>query len=203
MSVTSHTTNPSSPLPHQQADPPNDSSRYTTDDSNPHQSFLGDLVIDQASEAVRLEIMRFEVEQRGIIAASVGVVAELVVAQREVVQALPAAVGRGAEDLGEQPDAFLLLVSIGGFYQALLFFQNEFVKLAFLSSTFLGLWESRLNSSMAVTHPCVVEFGLQGHKLAFFFVLGAEDLQFFWLERSVTVRGISSLVRVSSPSTGD
>lgn len=65
--------------------------------------------------------MRFEVEQRGIVAAGVGVVAELVVAQREVVQALPAAVGRGAEDLGEQPDAFLLLISVRGFYQALLF----------------------------------------------------------------------------------
>jgi hypothetical protein len=37
-----------------------------------------------------------------------------------------------------------------------------------------------------VMYPCVVEFCLNADILAFFVVLGAEDLEFFWFERAAT-----------------
>ena len=42
--------------------------------------------------------------------------------------------------------------------------------------------------------PGIVEFGLQANKLAFFFVLGAEDVQFVGLEGRLCVRGVYRLV---------
>lgn len=44
------------------------------------------------------------------------------------------------------------------------------------------------------TYPGVVEFSLEGDVFAFFFVLGAQDLQFSGLERAVLIERVRFFV---------
>lgn len=66
-----------------------------------------------------MKIRGLLVEEQVIVAASFGVVAELVVAESEVVEAFAAAFGGGAEDVGEEADTELLVCAGVGFYEAL------------------------------------------------------------------------------------
>lgn len=59
------------------------------------------------------------IEKRIIIPLRLGVVSKLVVSQRKVVKAFSSSVGRLAENVREETDAFLLFDAGGGFYEAL------------------------------------------------------------------------------------
>lgn len=66
-----------------------------------------------------MQVTGLEVEQQVVVLATLSVVAQLVVAEREVVEAFAAAVRRGTEDFGEQSDTVLLVTAFGGFDKAL------------------------------------------------------------------------------------
>lgn len=87
-----------------------------TDDRDAHQALLGHLVVDQGPQVGRLQVRGLLLQQEVIVSASLGVVAQLEVAEGEVVEALAAALGGRPEDLGEEDDAELLVVSAVGFY---------------------------------------------------------------------------------------
>lgn len=67
---------------------------------NSHQPLLGYLVIDQLSQIPRLQVARLPLDEKIVVASCLGEIAELVVSEGEVVEALAAALGREAEDLG-------------------------------------------------------------------------------------------------------
>lgn len=105
---------------------PQDESSYhtggeadTTKNGDTHEALLGDLVVDELAQVRGLEVGRLLVEEEVVVAASLAVVAELVVAEGEVVQALAAALGGEAEDLGEETDAELLVLALVGLDEAL------------------------------------------------------------------------------------
>lgn len=75
-------------------------------------AFLGDLVVDELSQVGGLEVGGLLLEEEVVVAAGLAVVAELVVAEGEVVEALAAALGGDAEDVGEEADAELLVVAV-------------------------------------------------------------------------------------------
>lgn len=75
------------------------------DDGDPHQPLLRDLVVHQLAQVRGLQVRGLLLEEEIVIAAGLAVVAELVVAEGEVVEALAAALGGDAEDLGEEADA--------------------------------------------------------------------------------------------------
>ena len=56
---------------------------------------------------------------RTVVPLRLGVIAELVVTQRQIVETFAATLGRDAEDLGKQADAELLVVAGIGFYETL------------------------------------------------------------------------------------
>lgn len=87
----------------------------SSNNRNAHQAFLCNLIINQAPQTLRLQISLFQFQQTVIVAFRFGVIAELVVAQGEVVEAFATAVGGGTEDVGEEADAFLLVGTGGGF----------------------------------------------------------------------------------------
>lgn len=111
-----------SPLPRS---PENQPSNHTRCDSQPahdrraHQALLVDLVVNQPFEAACLQVRRLEPQQQLVVPARVGVVAQLVVAQRQVVEALAPPLRRVAVDLRQQPHAFLCVLPVEGFDQAL------------------------------------------------------------------------------------
>lgn len=80
-------------------------------DGDAQEALLGDLVVDELAQVRGLEVGRLLVEEEVVVAASLAVVAELVVPEGEVVQALAAALGGEAEDLGEETDAELLVLA--------------------------------------------------------------------------------------------
>jgi hypothetical protein len=91
------------------------SNRQPTHNRHPDQSLPLHLLVDQLPQTLRLQIPRLQIQQQVVIPPRLGVVAQLVVAQREIVQTLASAVGAGAEDLGEELYAVLLLRAGGGF----------------------------------------------------------------------------------------
>lgn len=95
------------------------SNSQTADNGHTDQALPGNLVVNQALEALGLQIVLLQIEQQLVVASGLGVIAQLVVAEGEVVEAFAAAVGRGAEDFGEQAHAFLLLGALCGFNQTL------------------------------------------------------------------------------------
>lgn len=69
------------------------------EDGDAHEPLLGDLVVDELAEVARLQVGGLLLDEELVVAASLGVVAELVVAEGEVVEALAAALGGEAEDV--------------------------------------------------------------------------------------------------------
>lgn len=114
---------PPSPLPadipHQH--PADHPSRHgeAADDGDAHQALARDLVVDERPQVARLQVRGLLLEQQVVVPPGLGVVAQLEVAQGQVVEALAAALGRGAEDLGEEDDAEVLVLAAGRFYEAL------------------------------------------------------------------------------------
>ena len=88
-------------------------------DGDTHHALPGDLVVDELAQVGGLQVGGLEVQQRLVEAAGLAVVAELVVAKSDIVQALAAAFGRLAVDFGEEADAELLLIAVGRFDEAL------------------------------------------------------------------------------------
>ncbi|KAH6607824.1 hypothetical protein Trco_004137 [Trichoderma cornu-damae] len=82
------------------------------DDGDAQEALLGDLVVDELAEVGGLEVGGFFVEEEVVVAAGLAVVAQLVVAEGEVVEAFAAALGGDAEDVGEEADAELLVVAV-------------------------------------------------------------------------------------------
>lgn len=76
------------------------------------EALLGDLVVDELAQVGGLEVGRLLVEEEVVVAAGLAVVAELVVAEGEVVEAFAAALGGDAEDVGEEADTELLVVAV-------------------------------------------------------------------------------------------
>lgn len=81
----------------------------TAKNSDAHESLPCDLVVDELSQVRGLEVGRLLIEEQVVVPAGLGVVAELVVSEGEVVEALATALGGGAEDVGEEADAELLV----------------------------------------------------------------------------------------------
>jgi hypothetical protein len=98
-----------------------DSSRYTntTEYGNAHESFPGNLVVDERAQVRGLQVGGLLVEQEVVVAAGFAVVAELVVAEGEVVEAFPTALWGDTEDIREQADAELLVISLVGLDETL------------------------------------------------------------------------------------
>lgn len=110
--------NPTSPNSHAPLSlplPPHVSHQHAADDAqadgdaandgDADEALAGDLVVDEGAQIARLEVGGLLLEEEVVVAAGLGVVAEPEVAQGEVVEALAAALGGGAEDLGEEDDA--------------------------------------------------------------------------------------------------
>ena len=91
----------------------------TTHNRNTHQTFLGHLLINQRPQTGGLQVGRLLVQQEVVVAAGLAIVPELVVSEGEVVEAFSSSFGGGTEDLREQPDSFLLIVTSVGFDQTL------------------------------------------------------------------------------------
>lgn len=89
------------------------------EDGDAEQTFLGDLVVDELAQVGGLEVGGLLVEEQVVVAAGLAVVAELVVAEGEVVEALAAALRGDAEDFGQQLDAELLLAAVRGLDETL------------------------------------------------------------------------------------
>lgn len=82
------------------------------DDGHAQEPLLGHLVVDELAQVGGLQVGGLLVEQQVVVAAGLAVVAQLVVAEGEVVEALAAALGRDAEDVGQEADAELLVVAV-------------------------------------------------------------------------------------------
>lgn len=91
----------------------------TTEDGDAHEAFAGNLVVDELAQVGGLEVGGLLVEEEVVVAACLAVVAELVVAEGEVVEALAAALGGDAEDVREETDAELLVGADVGLDEAL------------------------------------------------------------------------------------
>lgn len=105
-------------VPHQHAS--HDAHRHCsrTDDSHTIQPLSLHLIINQAPQALRLQIPRLDVQQTVIIPLRLAKVAQFVVPQPQIVQALSPPLRACAVDFGEQSHAFLLLGAQVRFDQA-------------------------------------------------------------------------------------
>lgn len=97
----------------------------TAEDGDAHEALLGDLVVDELAQVGGLKVGGLLLEEEVVVAAGLSVVAELVAAEGEVVEAFAAALGGEAEDLGEEADAELLVVAVGGLDEALVGYVNR------------------------------------------------------------------------------
>jgi hypothetical protein len=109
-------------IPHEKRTHNPRSDTHTTEYGDAHETLPRDLVVDELAQVGGLEVGGLALEEQVIVAAGLGVAAELIVAESEVVEALAAALGGQAEDLGEEADAELLVVAVVGFYEALFSF---------------------------------------------------------------------------------
>ena len=66
-----------------------------------------------------MQVGRLLIQQQVVVATGLAIVPELVVSEGEVVEAFSSSFGGGTEDLREQPDSFLLIVTSVGFDQTL------------------------------------------------------------------------------------
>lgn len=92
---------------------------HAAQDGHAHEALLGDLVVDELAQVGGLKVGGLLVEEEVVVAAGLAVVAQLVVAEGEVVEALAAALGAEAEDFGEKAHAELLVLALVGFDEAL------------------------------------------------------------------------------------
>ena len=117
-----NTINPRLPPPCAPKNQPPDNprhDRHAPQNSHADQPFLLHLLVNQALQALRLQVLRLEVQQQLVVAAGFGVGPEFVVAEGEVVEAFAAALRRVAEDVAEEEQALLLVRAGGGFDEAL------------------------------------------------------------------------------------
>jgi hypothetical protein len=150
-----------SPLPrtsHQQCTNDTSSKGQASNYSNAHKPFLLNLVVHQRPEAQRLHVVRFKLKQYVVVAPRLGVVAQLVVAHSQVVEAFAPPVRGCAEDIGQKLDPALLLLAVCRFYEALAWSVND---------SWFGRWR----------YPGVVKLCLNANELSFLFVLRSEDGQ--------------------------
>lgn len=89
------------------------------EDGDAEEPLLGDLVVDELAQVGGLQVGGLLVEEQVVVAAGLAVVAELVIAEGEVVQALAAALGGDAKDFGQEADAELLVAAVRGLDEAL------------------------------------------------------------------------------------
>lgn len=152
------------------------------EDGDAEEPLLGDLVVDELAQVGGLQVGGLLVEEQVVVAAGLAVVAELVVAEGEVVQALAAALGGDAKDFGQEADAELLVAAVVGLDEA-------------LESRSVRERESRMGNACGLgagakakegTYPGVVELCLHAYHVALLFVLRAENLELCGVERPVT-----------------
>lgn len=110
---------PLSGIPQQECPHDTGGDSNTTEDGDAHEAFAGNLVVDELAQVGGLEVGGLLVEEEVVVAACLAVVAELVVAEGEVVEALAAALGGDAEDVREEADAELLIGADVGLDEAL------------------------------------------------------------------------------------
>lgn len=91
--------------------PANNSSCHSkaSDYGYPHHTFLCDLVIDEGVQTCCLQIIWLLIQQQIIVSSGFCIVPQLEVAQRQVVETFSSSFGRRSEDVGQEPDALLLL----------------------------------------------------------------------------------------------
>lgn len=75
------------------------------EDGDADEALARDLCVDELAQIRCLEVGGLLVDEKVVVATGLAVVAELVVAEGEVVEALAAALGREAEDLREEANA--------------------------------------------------------------------------------------------------
>ena len=92
---------PPARIPHKESTHNTSRNTHTTENRHTHKTFLGDLVVDELAQVSGLEVGGLALEEEVVVAAGLGVVAELVVAEGEVVEAFAAALGGDAEDIRE------------------------------------------------------------------------------------------------------
>lgn len=99
----------------------NNTRRHSQSSNNRHpdQALFRDLILDQLAQALCLQVPRLDVQQTVVVTLRLGVVAQFVVSQREVVETFSSAVRALAEYVGEKTYAFLLFDAGRGFYEAL------------------------------------------------------------------------------------
>lgn len=89
------------PLPSTLEDEASNHSRRhhkSTNDRRAHQSLLRNLVVNQPLQAPRLEIPRLVLQEQVVVPSRLGIAAQFVVSQRQVVKTLPPALRGAAED---------------------------------------------------------------------------------------------------------
>lgn len=115
----SHIRSPPLRVPHQERPHHAGGHGHAAHDRHAHEPLLGDLVVDELPQVRRLQVRRLRLEELVVVPPRLGVVAQLVVAEGQVVEALAAAFRGGTEDLGEELDAELLVVAGVGLDEAL------------------------------------------------------------------------------------
>lgn len=99
-------------VPQQESTDDAGSDANAANDGDAQEALLGDLVVDELAQVSGLKVGGLLVEEQVVVATGLAVVAELVVAQGEVVEAFATAFGGDAEDVGEEADAELLVVAV-------------------------------------------------------------------------------------------
>lgn len=163
-------------IPHQHASNHTCRHRKAAHDGNAHQPFLCDLVVDQRSQVARLQVCGLLFQQQVVVPPCLCVVAQFEVTQGQIVQAFAAALGRGAEDFGEEDDAELLIVAASGFYKTLRGLVVGFHRRRLQLKGENGEGEGgrcKGTGKRSLVYPCVVELGLHTDHVSFLLVLRA------------------------------
>lgn len=76
-----------------------------------HETLLCHLLVNERTQAGRLEIGRLLLQKQIVVSAGFSIVSQLIVAQSKIVKTFSSSLGCPAEDLGEKAHTFLLVGS--------------------------------------------------------------------------------------------
>ena len=165
------------------------------DDGNPHEAFLGHLVVNHCSQICRLQISGLLLREEVVVSPCLAVVAQLVVAQSEIVQALPASFWRGPKDLREEHYAEMLVGSCARLHETLHRGKTMLASETVLLADKKRERKANVSPRDVGTHPCIVELGLHANHIPLLLVLGPEHIELGWAERSATDKAVSLACR--------
>jgi hypothetical protein len=87
------------------------SNSQTTHNSHTHQPLFSNLIINQLSQTLSLQIMRLQIHQQLIIASRLCITSKFVVSKGKIIQTFATTIRRRAKDFGKQTHAFLLFLT--------------------------------------------------------------------------------------------